>query len=658
MSEHPIPGASPVLDTASVTGAGARPDAAGPRWRLPGRNVAVKFLLVMAPAVVLVVVAVTTLFTYVQFRDNQRELTARIATTAEVDALALAGPMAEGNAATTRNILHAIAAREEIACAALADEATGLLLVDGSGTGNDAGDCIRMLGQGPRIVVTIRLGERHLGRLALAGDRDMAWAGIRTGLVHAGLLFLTVLAAAMASALFALRTTVMRPLMHLRRSIDRAGEGTGWRLVHWPSHDEVGDFVAVYNRMIRDVEQREAARAESEAGLRAIIEAAPYPIVITRRRDSRIMFINRRTAEVVGLAPEVMIGQYAPNFYVNPDDRARMIQAIAEQGAVLDFELECLAGDGRAFWALMSGAFLSYHGEDAMYVSFLDISDRKEAERRLEQQAQDLAVTAMQLEAERRRAEAARVAAEDANRAKSDFLATMSHELRTPLNAILGFSEILKDRPFGDLHGDRIAEYAGDIHASGVHLLNLINDVLDLAKIEAGKLEIHPVAVDLGTLLASTTRLIAVRAERRGLQLRLEVPAPPLALVADERAVKQIAFNLLSNAIKFTPSGGTVTVRAVTESDGGTAIVVTDTGCGIPADQIERVMRPFEQVHNTYAQSAGGTGLGLTLVQALAELHGGRVDLDSEVDVGTTVTVHLPARPAAPPRLMAVAASA
>jgi two-component system cell cycle sensor histidine kinase PleC len=404
---------------------------------------------------------------------------------------------------------------------------------------------------------------------------------------------------------------------------------------------------------ITDRKHAERELARETAILEATLENVAQGIVMVDG-ECRVVAYNKRYLELTGLPAGLL------------DGRPLVDEVLRRQGehGIPFSGLEPLARESRPAPCGAAGALTLEHvladGTVLSIVStvlpdggcvrtFSDVTVRKEAERRLEQQAQDLAVTAVQLEAERRRAETARVAAEDANRAKSDFLATMSHELRTPLNAILGFSEILKDRPFGDMDGDRIADYAGDIHASGVHLLTLINDVLDLAKIESGKLEIEPVPVDLEDLLGSTTRLVVVRAETRGLRLDLEVSTPPPALVADERAVKQIAFNLLSNAIKFTQPGGTIKVRAEPDPDGGAAIIVADTGCGIPADQIARVMRPFEQRHNTYAGGAGGTGLGLALVQALAELHGGEVALESAVGIGTTVTVRLPARPAAPP---------
>ena len=221
--------------------------------------------------------------------------------------------------------------------------------------------------------------------------------------------------------------------------------------------------------------------------------------------------------------------------------------------------------------------------------------------------------------------------------------------MRTPLTSILGFSEIIRDQLFGPVGVADYADYAGDICASGRHLLELINDVLDLSKIEAGKFELDIVPFDPHYLIATCVRQARGRAAGRDLQLSLEV-TPSLTLMwADERAVRQVMLNLLSNAVKFTADGGGVVVRVAEDGD-RVRIEVADTGVGIAADKIERVLEPFEQADNRYNRSAGGTGLGLALVNALVKLHGGSVRIESEVNVGTTVTVSLPVNPVPPPR--------
>ena len=242
-------------------------------------------------------------------------------------------------------------------------------------------------------------------------------------------------------------------------------------------------------------------------------------------------------------------------------------------------------------------------------------------------------------------AERQRLNAEQANRAKSTFVANMSHELRTPLNAILGFSEIIASETLGPQAQDRYREYATDINTSGAHLLSLINDLLDIAKIEAGKLELDIEWLDAQAVVTQTLKLVEDRATQKGLSLRL-AGDPATRVRADERAFKQIMLNLLSNAVKFTDRGQ-VTVRLENEP-GGVLIVVEDTGCGIPPDQIDRVFQSFEQVDNHYARSNGGTGLGLALVRALAELHNGHCKIKSEMGKGTLVEVHLPFNAATP----------
>ena len=231
--------------------------------------------------------------------------------------------------------------------------------------------------------------------------------------------------------------------------------------------------------------------------------------------------------------------------------------------------------------------------------------------------------------------------AEIANRAKTKFLANMSHELRTPLNAIIGFSEILAREMFGPLGSQRYGEYVSLILESGRHLLDLINDLLDTAKIEAGRYELTCEPLDIQEIVLAALRLVQRQAETKGLTL----DAPPIRmqgpLVADQRAIKQIIINLLSNAIKFTPAGGKVTV-AVNEDAEHVVITVSDTGIGIPEKEVGRLARPFEQVHRDLHIAQEGTGLGLALVNSLARLHGGEIEIRSREGEGTAVVVRLP----------------
>ncbi len=232
--------------------------------------------------------------------------------------------------------------------------------------------------------------------------------------------------------------------------------------------------------------------------------------------------------------------------------------------------------------------------------------------------------------------------AEAASVAKSQFLANISHELRTPLNAILGFSEIMKAEMFGPLGSPQYRGYAADIHHSGTHLLTVINDILDLSKIEAGKFDLNEEDCDPARLVRDAARFVAERADSAGLRLQQRLPPALPAVRADGRLIKQILLNLLSNAVKFTPGGGTITVSADIDREAGLSFTVADTGIGIAADQLERVLQPFTQVENTLTRTHAGTGLGLPLCKSLIELHGGRLALESTVRRGTSVRITLP----------------
>jgi len=304
-------------------------------------------------------------------------------------------------------------------------------------------------------------------------------------------------------------------------------------------------------------------------------------------------------------------------------------------------QLQLLFGSVAAFAALYLILFLIVRRADRIIAS-------QHEEVLLEERVKALQAGHRDLEQEvarRALAEAAARAAKDeavlANRGKTEFLANMSHELRTPLNAIIGFSEIIANQMFGPTGSPRYVDYARDILDSGTHLLKIVNDILDLSKVEVGQLVLHEEECDLAAIVAASLRLVQDRAKDGGLQLeqRLAPELPPVR--ADGRVLKQILLNLLSNAVKFTAPGGTITVGAALDGD-GLSLSVADTGIGMAAADIPRALAAFGQVDSALNRKYEGTGLGLPLVKALTELHGGLLDLESELGVGTTATVRLP----------------
>ncbi|HXC55217.1 MAG TPA: ATP-binding protein [Rhizomicrobium sp.] len=251
-----------------------------------------------------------------------------------------------------------------------------------------------------------------------------------------------------------------------------------------------------------------------------------------------------------------------------------------------------------------------------------------------------LGLAVRRAEASREEALLAKEVAEKASHAKSSFLANMSHELRTPLNAVLGFSQIIAAEMYGPAGDVRYRDYAGMINSAGTHLLDLIGDILDMSKIEAGKLELHRERLDTAAVVHECAELMAERAAAGGVRLDVAPTGAPVVIDADKRAVKQILLNLLSNAVKFTPKGGTVAVR-ISDEGACCRIAVIDTGIGMPAGELDRIGSPFVQLSNNSGKHSG-TGLGLALVRGLAEMHGGKMRIDSAEGQGTTVTVLLP----------------
>ena len=261
-----------------------------------------------------------------------------------------------------------------------------------------------------------------------------------------------------------------------------------------------------------------------------------------------------------------------------------------------------------------------------------------------------------EIEEEKSISDEARRRAEAANVAKSRFLATMSHELRTPLNAILGFSEVMKCELLGPMQNENYKEYAGNIHDSGRHLLQLINEILDLSRIEAGRYELHEEPVRLADIVEDCRRLLALRAESKGLQMVLEFDKDLDQIWADERAIRQICLNLMSNALKFTPRGGRITLTVSHAEEGGQKLSVRDTGPGIPKEEIPRVMQAFGQGSLAHQTAEGGTGLGLPIVQNLVNLHGGTFELQFRAAQGHGSHRHAAEKPRAAGHAAAAAA--
>jgi two-component system cell cycle sensor histidine kinase PleC len=261
------------------------------------------------------------------------------------------------------------------------------------------------------------------------------------------------------------------------------------------------------------------------------------------------------------------------------------------------------------------------------------VTDLQKSRQTLEVQARQLVEMADKYQEEKTRAEAA-------NKAKSEFLANISHELRTPLNAIIGFSDIMTQEMFGPVGTDRYSDYCKDIYSSGTYLLNVINDILDMSKIEAGRMTIETETVNASESAEDASRIVTGAATEKNITVTTDV-VENVSVHADKRALKQILLNLLANAVKFTPDNGTVTLKARPRGD-KLHFEVIDTGIGISERDIERLAQPFVQVENQFTKTHQGSGLGLAIARSLVELHGGALVIKSEVKKGTTVSFTLP----------------
>jgi two-component system cell cycle sensor histidine kinase PleC len=420
--------------------------------------------------------------------------------------------------------------------------------------------------------------------------------------------------------------------------IDARGQALGER--------SAGRFTRIVGVALDVTEERIAqVRAQAaEVRLQGAIESVPEGFVLWDRQG-RLVLCNQHFRRFFSLEPRILkpgASRQAVERLMRLSFKQEAPVALGEQGREIELS------DGR--WLTVAERRTADGGFVVTCVDVTALKQQEEARRLNEEQLQRANVGL-----ERSRAEAAELAqkyaaekvrAEGANRAKSEFLANMSHELRTPLNAINGFSEMMVAEMYGPLGDARYKSYVQDILNSGQHLLTLINDVLDMSKIEAGKMNLRFEPVRLEELAEDAMRLIRNRAETAGLGVRIDVPTLP-DVDGDYRALKQVLLNLLSNAVKFTPRGGGIVLAAESQPDAlgdRIKISVTDTGIGIAEQDLARLARPFEQIESQQSKTQQGTGLGLALSKSLVELHGGTLEIESQPGIGTTVSFLLPVR--------------
>ncbi|MEJ2119479.1 MAG: ATP-binding protein [Alphaproteobacteria bacterium] len=338
--------------------------------------------------------------------------------------------------------------------------------------------------------------------------------------------------------------------------------------------------------------------------------------------DGRILFVNDHTCSILGYKRDELLSKSVLD--IDPkltNDGWREKWSELKKNGSLSYESVYRTNDGRFVPVEISANYIEFDGHEYNCAFAQDISAHKKAAAELIN---------------------AKEQAELANRAKSEFLANMSHELRTPLNAIVGFSEVIGSEMYGPVGSNKYTEYAGDIRKSGSHLVEIITDILDIAKIEAGKVELVEEEFDLNEVLTGCTKLIEERAKSARVMLRVKTSSTLPKLRADKRMVKQILINLLSNAVKFTPAGGSAQLSCELEADGGIVINVTDTGIGIAKKDIRKVTVPFGQIEGALNRKHEGTGLGLAIVKSYAELHDAALTITSDLGKGTTIKVIFP----------------
>ena len=588
-------------------------------------------MAVVLPLIAISMVALFAVLEYASITVAHDDLRQRLLQNTQVQALALSSPLWNYDTRAIRPILLALEQDPDFLYVTVRDvtgeEISSLRAADKDGVKASFEETLP-------IIYSSNDHQEIIGSVTVGMHDDRVQHEVVTRLQRNVLVLIILMAVIVAATVVATERTIGYPLRELMKSIKLVKDNDIRSSVEWDSKDELGEVVTSYNEMI--IKQELAERAmraseerarDSEALLRDAVNSMSDGFALFDK-DDRLVRYNSTFSDISPKASYairenatyeeiIRAGAEMGDFPAAEGNVEEFVAAQMKAHKRFDESIIIRLSDGR--WILCTEHGTSSDGTVAVRT---DISELKNRELELQ---------------------VAKEEADAANQAKSRFLANMSHELRTPLNAIIGFSDIVRSEMLGPVGHARYKEYAYDIYNSGSHLLDLINDVLDVSKVEAGAFVVNDEEFDIREVIADCRKLVQQKADQKSLKLTIDAPETLPNLKADQRAIKQVLLNLLNNAVKFTPSDGDVVVSANVANDGGMEIKVVDNGEGMSMADIDTVMKPFGRLDSPWTQSEEGTGLGLPLSDMLVKAHDGSLRLNSEVSKGTTVTVYLPA---------------
>jgi PAS domain S-box-containing protein len=617
-----------------------------------------KYLLVLVPIFLALSIPGLALLLGYELRDHQDALATRIGNQTARVAAAFARHDTSSNPRLAQDLLDSLASDRAFLCAEVrASDGARIMHAAPANTG--------CLGETGGLELTLAVGDDRAATLTVRfTDMEIVEAKQFQRSLTLLVILVSMLIAVIAAS-FGFRLIVARPLAQLLAAM-RQNADTGERIVVETSgNDEFAAVAAAFNDMLTREAEREHALESTNEALRETQEQ--YETLNTeleervhartselRRRERalrqseqrfadfakassdwywemdehlRFSYFSHRFLEITDLPPTALLGKSRPETSipnVDPEQWQRHLDALAKHEPFRNFIHPRENSDGTTVWLSVNG------------VPHFDDQGTFKGYRGTGQEITELV-------AAREHAERARAYAETANEAKSQFLANMSHELRTPLNAIIGFSQAIEEESFGSIEQRIYTEYAGFVRASGNHLLEIISDILDLSKIEAGHDDVSEEIFDVHDTVHTTAAMLRNRAQDGEVAFDVDIEEGLPRILADRRKLKQILVNLLSNAVKFTPAGGSVILKVTHPADTGFVFQVVDTGIGMAEADIPKALTPFRQIQDHLNRTYEGTGLGLPLAKVLAEQHGGLLEVDSRPGRGTTVTVRFPA---------------